>query len=84
LLSLKCPSFYSFSEEEKEEECEQLSLSESVTRSSSGNTSSELASNGLKSQLSALIKTDEANFCPVVNFFDRIRVGLHGQNLIVS
>jgi hypothetical protein len=32
------------SEEEKEEECEQLSLSESVTRSSSGNTSSELAS----------------------------------------
>jgi hypothetical protein len=41
---LKCPSFYSFSEEEKEEECEQLSLSESVTRSSSGNTSSELAS----------------------------------------
>jgi hypothetical protein len=44
LLSLKCPSFYSFSEEEKEEECEQLSLSESVTRSSSGNTSSELAS----------------------------------------
>jgi hypothetical protein len=35
LLSLKCPSFYSFSEEEKEEECEQLSISESVTRSSS-------------------------------------------------
>jgi hypothetical protein len=44
LLSLNCPSFYNFSEEEKEEECEQLSISESVTCSSSGNTSSELAS----------------------------------------
>jgi hypothetical protein len=32
LLSLKCPSFYGFSEEEEEEECEQLTLSESVIR----------------------------------------------------
>jgi hypothetical protein len=44
LLSLKCSSFYGFSEEEQEEECEQLTLSESVIRLSSGNTSSELAS----------------------------------------
>jgi hypothetical protein len=50
LLSLKCPSFYGFSEEEEEEEeeeCEQLTLSESVIRSSSGNTSSELASENI-------------------------------------